>query len=166
LERAFNILAQPELRASYNSLLTDPEVPAVFPYGGFGSLLVAGEGSRDGQTFFARRILGFLPNRRQRRFHVPLRRCVFYDDSALCREVRRKVELWLDPAALHTVWNSTWNQWKHLAGVAIEVDATFVQSGTASVSTPEPWTRFVWPLNIGRSRKRNSKNLLASSCSR
>ena len=129
LERAFNILAQPELRASYNSLLTDPEAPAVFPYGGFGSLLVVGEGSRDGQTFFARRILGFLPDRRQRPFHVPLRRCVFYDDSALCREVRRKVELWLDPAALHTVWNSTWNQWKHLAGVAIEVDATFVQSG-------------------------------------
>jgi hypothetical protein len=129
LERAFNILAQPELRACYNRLLTDPEAPAVFPYGGFGSLLVAGEGSRYGQTFFARRILGFLPNRRQRRLHVPLRRCVFYDDSALCREVRRKVELWLDPAALHTVWNSTWNQWKHLAGVAIEVDATFVQSG-------------------------------------
>ena len=43
LERAFNIVAQPELRACYDALLTDPEAPAVFPYGGFGSLLVSGE---------------------------------------------------------------------------------------------------------------------------
>jgi hypothetical protein len=129
LERAFNILAQPELRACYNSLLADPEAPVVFPYGGFGSLLVAGGRSHDGQIFFARRILGFQPDRRQRHLHLLLRRCDFYDDSALCRDVRRKLEFWLDPAALHTVWNSTWNQWKHLAGAKIEVDATFVQSG-------------------------------------
>ena len=73
LERAFNIVGQPELRACYDALLADPEAPAVFPYGGFGSLLVAGEPSRDGQTFFARRILAFSPELRRRRFHVPLR---------------------------------------------------------------------------------------------
>ncbi len=45
LERAFNILAQPELRACYDALLSIPsQVPALlFPYGGFGSILVAGE---------------------------------------------------------------------------------------------------------------------------
>src|SRR5271165_321540 len=43
LERAFNIVGQPELRACYDALLADPETPAIFPYGGFGSLLVAGE---------------------------------------------------------------------------------------------------------------------------
>src|SRR5208283_2664124 len=59
LERAFNIVGQPELRACYDALLADPEAPAVFPYGGFGSLLVAGEPSRDGETFFARRIVAF-----------------------------------------------------------------------------------------------------------
>ena len=37
LERAFNIVSQPELRASYDALLADPEAPAIFPYGGFGS---------------------------------------------------------------------------------------------------------------------------------
>ena len=73
LERAFNIVGQPELRACYDALLADPEAPAVFPYGGFGSLLVAGEPSRDGETFFARRILAFSPDLRRRRFHVPLR---------------------------------------------------------------------------------------------
>ena len=51
LERAFNIVGQPELRACYDALLADPEAPAVFPYGGFGSLVVAGEPSRDGKTF-------------------------------------------------------------------------------------------------------------------
>src|ERR1019366_6928545 len=87
------------------------------------------EPSRDGATFFARRIIAFSPDLRRRRFHVPLRRCDFYDDRALCRDVRRNLELWLDSAALHTLWDRTWNQWKHLLGTKIEVEGTFVQSG-------------------------------------
>lgn len=129
LERAFNILGHPELRACYDALLADPEAPAIFPYGGFGSLLVSGERSRDGQSFFAQRILAFSPERRRRRFHLMLRQCDFYDDRALCRDVRRKLELWLDPALLHALWDPTWNHWKHLLGTKIEVDGTFVQSG-------------------------------------
>jgi hypothetical protein len=129
LERAFNILGQPELRACYDALLVDPDSPAIFPYGGFGSLLVSGERSRDGHTFFANQILAFSPERRHRRFHLPLRQCEFYQDRALCRDVRRKVEFWLDPALLRALWDPTWNQWKHLLGTNIEVDGTFVQSG-------------------------------------
>ena len=90
LERAFNIVGQPALRACYDALLVDPEAPAVFPYGGFGALIAAGEPSRDGETFFARRILAFSPELRRRRFHVPLHRCDFYEDRALCRDMRRK----------------------------------------------------------------------------
>ena len=129
LERAFNILGHPELRSCYDALLADPEAPAIFAYGGFGSLLVSGERSRDGQTFFAHRILAFSPERRRRRFHLPLRQCDFYEDRALCRDVRRKLEFWLDPALLHTLWDPTWNQWKHLLGTKIEVNGTFLQSG-------------------------------------
>ena len=129
LARAFNILGQPELRACYDALRADPAAPAIFPYGGFGSLLVSGERSRDGQTFFTQRILAFLPERTRRRFHVPLRQCDFYQDRALCRDVRRKLEFWLDPALLHVHWDPTWNQWKHLLRTKIDVDATFVQSG-------------------------------------
>jgi len=40
LERAFNIVANPELRACYDTLLNDPASPALFPYGGFGSCLL------------------------------------------------------------------------------------------------------------------------------
>ena len=129
LERAFNIVGQPELRACYDSLLADREAPAIFPYGGFGSLLVGGEPSRDGKTFFARRILAFSPILQRRRFHFSLRKCDFYDDRALCRDARRKLEFWLDPVALQTHWDRTWNQWKHLLGTKIEVEGTFVQSG-------------------------------------
>ncbi|MGA3129082.1 MAG: hypothetical protein ABSD13_20505, partial [Candidatus Korobacteraceae bacterium] len=143
LERAFNIVGQPELRACYDALLADPEAPAIFPYGGFGSLLVAGEPSRDGQTFFVRRILAFSPDLRRRRFHVPLRRCDFYDDRALCRDVRRKLEFWLDPAVLHTLWDRTWNQWKHLLGTKIEVEGTFVQSGK-NRKRSEKWELVTW----------------------
>src|SRR5271165_6025700 len=143
LERAFNIVGQPELRACYDALLADPEVPAIFPYGGFGSLLVAGELSREGRTFFARRIVAFSPELRHRRLHVPLRKCDFYDDRALCRDLRRKLELWLDPAALHTVWDRSWNQWKHLLGIKIEVEGTFVQSGKYRKRRGE-WELVTW----------------------
>jgi len=91
VERAFNILAQPELRACYDSLLKDPSGPALFPYGGFGSIAVTGGRSRDGQTFFALRILSFLPDQRERRFHAPLRRFDFFADRAIYRDVRRKL---------------------------------------------------------------------------
>ncbi|MGD0310698.1 MAG: hypothetical protein ABSC02_15600, partial [Acidobacteriota bacterium] len=83
LERAFNILAQTDLRACYDSLLKDPSVPAPFPYGGLGSILIAGDRSRDGQTFFATQILSFQPELRERRFHAPLRNFDFYDDRAI-----------------------------------------------------------------------------------
>jgi hypothetical protein len=143
LERAFNIVGHPELRACYDALLADPEAPAIFPYGGFGSLLVAGEPSRDGQTFFARSILAFSPELRRRRFHAPLRRCDFYDDRALCRDVRRKLEFWVDPAVLHSLWDRTWNQWKHLLGTKIEVDGAFVPSGKYRKRRGE-WELVTW----------------------
>ena len=129
VERAFNILAHPEFRASYDALLADPEAPASFPYAAFGSLLVRGEQSRDGQTFFSNRILAFVPEQRQRRFRVPLRQCDFYDRCAFYRDARRKLEMWVDPALLHMTWDATWNQWKHLLPTKMEVSATFVQSG-------------------------------------
>jgi hypothetical protein len=129
LERAFNIVGEPGLRACYDALLAHSDTPAVFPYGGFGSLLVSGETSRDGRTFFARRIFSFLPELRQRRFHAPLRKCDFYRDRALYRDARRKLELWIDHAVLHTTWNAAWNQWKHLLATKMEVTATFVESG-------------------------------------
>ncbi len=100
LERAFNILAQPELRACYDSLLKDSTAPALFPYGGFGSILVAGDRSRDGQTFFATQILSFQPEHWERRFHAPLRNFDFYDDHAIYRDVRRKLEVTLDQSAM------------------------------------------------------------------
>lgn len=143
LERAFNILGQPQLRECYDALLIDPESPTVFPYGGFGSLLVSGERSRDGQTFFANRILAFSPERKRRRFYLPLRQCDFYEDRALCRDVRRRLEFWLDPALLHIHWDPTWNRWKHLLPTKIEVSGTFVQCGKYSKRN-EGWEFVRW----------------------
>src|SRR5436309_11125304 len=82
-ERAFNILADLELRACYDALLRDSETPVLFPYGGFGSRLVEGERSRDRTTFFAHRILTFSPDRHQRRLKAPLRKFQFCADRAV-----------------------------------------------------------------------------------
>jgi hypothetical protein len=41
-ERAFNVLANPDLRRCYDELCVDEDAPPMFPYGGFGSILVAG----------------------------------------------------------------------------------------------------------------------------
>ncbi len=100
LERAYNILAHPELRACYDALLQDPESSALFPYSGFGSLLVSGDRSRDGKTFFANRILAFLPELSRRRFRASLRKFEFYGNHAIYHDARRKLELMADQAAL------------------------------------------------------------------
>src|SRR5712664_806041 len=129
LNRAFNILARPELRACYDALLNDPTSPALFPYGGFGSLLVAGDISRGGSTFYASRILSFLPQQRFKLFRAPLRNVVFHNDHAVYRDSRGKLEIFFDYSSLPLPWDSSWNQWKHLVGAKIGVKATFVQSG-------------------------------------
>ena len=130
LERAFNILAQPELRACYVTLSSIfSSVPALLSFCGFGSIVVSGERSRDGRTFFVRRILSFIPEHRQRRFRAPVRKFDFYNDHALYRDARRKLEVLVDPALIPLVWDATWNQWKHLLGAKVEVKATFVETG-------------------------------------
>jgi hypothetical protein len=129
LERAYNVLAKTELRACYDALLRDPEAPALFPYSGFGSLLASGGRSRDGNTFFANRILAFRPELKRRRFHAPLRKFEFYSTTAVYRDARRKLELAADQAAMPIIWDQTWNQWKHLLAAKVEIDATFVHAG-------------------------------------
>ena len=128
-ERVFNILAHPELRACYDALLNDPTSPALFPYGGFGSLLVAGDRSRDCSTFYGSRILAFLPEQRSKYFRVPLRKVEFYADHAIYRDSHHKLEVFFDRASLPLLWDSSWNQWKHLLGTKIGIKATFIQSG-------------------------------------
>ena len=129
LERALNILAQPELRASYDSLLKDPAAPGPFPYGGSGSILVAGDRSRDGQTFFATQIVSFQPELQARRFRARLRNFDFYDDRAIYHDARRKLEVTLDHSAMPISWGATWNRWRHLLGTKVELQGTFVQTG-------------------------------------
>ena len=128
LERAFNILAGPELRACYDSLLKDPAAPALFPYGGFGSILVAGDRSRDGQTVFASQILHFQPELQERRFHAPLRDFDFHDARAIYRDARRKLEATLDQSAMPIIWDASWNLWRHLLGAKVELQGTFVRT--------------------------------------
>ncbi len=128
-ERAFNLLAHPDLRSCYDALLSDPNAPALFPYGGFGQCVVSGELAEDGNTFFVRRLLSYLPDQRQRQFRAPLRRIEYLDGCALYRDSRRKAEVYIDPSLLPLGWDPTWNQWKHLVATKMGITATFVESG-------------------------------------
>ncbi len=107
VERAFNLLAHPDLRSCYQALLLDHDAPALFPYGGFGALLAAGELSPDRETFFAKKILSFLPDRREWRFRAALRRIEFFDGYAVYRDSRRKAEVILDSISLPLPFDST-----------------------------------------------------------
>ena len=129
VERCFNVLMTPELRACYEDLLRDGEAPPVFPNSGFGRLLVAGDLGLDGQTFFARQILSFAPSQRKLRLSVPFRRLAFLPDRGCYRESRRRCEVALDPVLLGIEWDQTWNTWKHLVPGRIEVNASFVETG-------------------------------------
>ena len=130
VERIFNVLASPELRASYDRLRHDPQFAASFPYGGFGSLIVAGRLTRDGRAFYARRILSFRPRCTHRELQIPARNLRFYEHHAVYRNPRQQVEILFDHASLPLSWDASWNQWKHLLGVRIRVKAVLVQTGT------------------------------------
>jgi hypothetical protein len=129
VERCFNVLMTPDLRACYYELLQDGELAPVFPNSGFGRLLVAGDPGSDGQTFFARQILSFAPTAKKLRIRVPFRRLAFVADRALYRDSRRRCEVALDAVLLGTDWEQTWNTWKHLVPGNLVVTAPFLQAG-------------------------------------
>ena len=102
----------------------------MFPYGGFGSILVDGHLSDDEDAFFADRILAYKPEMTSRKVTLLLRRCEFFADRVVCRDPRRKLEVWLDSNVLPGLgWDLTWNHWKHWLRTRIEVQATFVHAG-------------------------------------
>ena len=142
-ERAFNLLAHPELRSCYDALLINPDAPALFPYGGFGQCVVSGELAEGGETFFVRRILSYLPDQRQRSFRAPLRRIDFLDTRAIYQDSRRKAEVHLDPIVLPLSWDPTWNQWKHLVGTKTGISGTFVAAGRYRLIAGE-WQLVRW----------------------
>ena len=80
---------------------------------------------------------------RQRRFRAPLRKFDFYSKTAVYRDGRRKLEVLADQAAMPVVWDQTWNQWKHLLGAKVEIDATFVRAGKYRVKSGA-WNLIQW----------------------
>jgi len=76
-ERAFNILAHPDLRNCYDRMRKDEDAPPLLPYGGFGSILAEGHLSEDGQAFFGKRILAYKPEMTTRKVSLLFRRCDF-----------------------------------------------------------------------------------------
>jgi len=144
IERAFNILAHPELRNCYEALRRDEDAPPVFPYGGFGSILVEGRLSNDGMAFFADRILAYKPEMHFRKASLLIRQCEFLADRVICRDRRRNLEVWLDAALLPGInWDLTWKHWKHWLRTRIDVDATFVRTGKYRLHKGE-WTLRTW----------------------
>ncbi len=130
VERAFNVLAHADLRNCYDALCKNEDAAPLFPYGGFGSVLVDGHFSEDESAFFADRILAYKPEMTSRKVTLLLRRCEFFADRVVCRDPRRKLEVWLDSNVLPGLgWDLTWNHWKHWLRTRIEVQATFVHAG-------------------------------------
>ena len=129
IERAYNMLADPELRALYDELRKNPTVPVPFPYAGFGSLVIRGARAAENGVFFANRILAFLPERRSRKVPVPLRKLDYFDDYAILRDPKRKLEILIDQQLLPIRWDPTWSQWRHLITSTVEVSADFIHTG-------------------------------------
>ena len=127
LERAFNILAVPDLRSCYDALLVDAGSPVPFPFSGFGLILVLGAPTKD--RFLVRRIISFIPERNKRRFKLFLRKLTYYPDRAVYRDSRAKLDMTFDPILLPIGFGPDWNRWKHLIGATAEVEAEFVKTG-------------------------------------
>src|SRR5579863_154998 len=129
LERAYNLLADPNIRVQYDSVLRDAATPVAFPYSGFGSLVVRGERSAGGGVFFANRILAFLPERRHRTVPVPLRKLDYFEDYAILRDHNRKIEILIDHQLLPIRWDPSWSRWRDLISATVEISADFVHTG-------------------------------------
>lgn len=144
IERAFNVLAHPDLRNCYDALRRDEDAPALFPYGGFGSIFVEGRLSDDDEAFFADRILAYKPEMASRRLSLLLRQCEFFTDRLICRDPKRRLELWLDANLLPGLnWDLTWNHWKHWLRSRIDVEATLVHAGKYRLQNGE-WILRQW----------------------
>jgi hypothetical protein len=144
VERAFNVLAHADLRNCYDALCKNEDAAPLFPYGGFGSILVDGHLSDDEDAFFADRILAYKPEMTSRKVTMLLRRCEFFADRVVCRDPRRKLEVWLDSNILPGLdWDLTWNHWKHWLRTRIEVEATFIHAGKCRLYNGE-WILRKW----------------------
>lgn len=143
-ERAFNILANPELRPKYDAHLAEPNSMLPFPYGGCGEILATGSLSKDEHTFFADSILAFKPEMQSRNVKVLLRQCEFLPDRIALLDSRRKLEIWLDAGLLGGLtWDPTWNRWKHWLRTSFDVNATFVKSSKYRIVRGE-WVVKSW----------------------
>ncbi|MDL5051735.1 hypothetical protein QQ054_37660 [Oscillatoria amoena NRMC-F 0135] len=130
-ERAFNLLANPDVRSAYVASLHDDEVPLPFPYGASGECVVAGRLSNDGTAFLADAILAFKPNVQPKRIDALLRQCEFLSDRIIFKDSKRKVEIWLDAGLLEGLrWDSTWNNWKQWLRSRIAITSDFVEVPT------------------------------------
>ncbi len=144
-ERAFNILANHDLRACYDCFIANDDAMLPFPYGGEGDILVAGDLSKDGSTFFARAILSYKPTTSRKRLKIRLRSFEFLPNRLGFLDPRRKLEVWLDSGLLNGLrWDTSWNNWKHWLRSAVEVDATFVNSARYRYGKGEWQVRSWW----------------------
>lgn len=126
-ERAFNLIANPELRSAYVSSLVDNEIGLPFPYSSSGECIAGGRLSGDGTTFFADSILAFKPIIRPQRIEALLRQCEFLPDRITFKDSKRKVEIWVDAGLMEEmVWDSTWNHWKQWLRSRIVIASDFV----------------------------------------
>ena len=143
-ERAFNVLANPDVRPRYDAFLTDPDFMLPFPYGGCGQVLVSGNLSKDESTFFADSILAFKPQMQSKKVKVLLRQCEFLPDRVTLLDSRRKLEIWLDSGLLNGLASdATWNRWKQWLRSRLDVHATFVRSSKYRFVNGE-WTIKTW----------------------
>lgn len=162
LERAFNILANPTLRACYDANRRDESAPVEFPYGGFGIIVVAGRLSRDREAFFADKILAYRAETQPKRVPVLLRRCDFLTDRISFCNTRLRLEILLDSGLLGDLrWNLTWNDWKRWLKSRIEVDAMFVRSGRYSLGKGECVRQTWWTALPSRIRVSMADELVA-----
>jgi hypothetical protein len=148
VERAFNLLAHPDLRSCYDAMRKDEDALPLFPYGGFGAILVEGHMSKEGDAFFADQILAYKPETVVRTVNFLLRQCDFLADRVVCRDGLRKLEVWLDSNIVPGFeWDLTWNHWKHWLSTRLAVEATFVTSGKHRLHKGE-WALQKWQVAL------------------
>ena len=127
VERAFNLLADPRTRSAYDAMMVGQPTTPVFPYAGFGQIVMEGRWTESAAAFAGTRIVAYRPSSATRIASFRLRHAEFGVDRIVCHNRRQRLVAWIDSSLFGGVnFDPTWNRWCRWLRSTVVVRGAFV----------------------------------------
>lgn len=145
-ERAFNLLADPRIRSAYDAITLGQSTTPVFPYDGFGEIVMEGLWLESAAAFTSTRIVAYRPRSAARVALFKLRQAEYGIDRIVCHNRKLRLVAWIDSTLLGGLnFDPTWNRWSRWLRSTIVVRGEFVPFDPAAA---EPSGQTVRPSQV------------------